>query len=124
MLIDITRRIAILISAAVLAASNITSAYAEKKEANTVVSSSEAAELDDELTYQSMELYPNGESSEQVITLDGMMPDGAEAEAVDVSGEHDGIAAYDITITDGGNEFQPDEADWNTLLAGKHKIYE
>ena len=110
MLIDITRRIAILISAAVLAASNITSAYAEKKEANTVVSSSEAAELDDELTYQSMELYPNGESSEQVITLDGMMPDGAEAEAVDVSGEHDGIAAYDITITDGGNEFQPDEA--------------
>ncbi len=110
MLIDITRRIASLISAAVLAASNLTSVYADKTEANTFVTATEAASQEDELIYQSMELYPNGENSEQVITLDGMMPDGAEAEAVDVSEEHDGIAAYDITITDGVNEFQPDEA--------------
>ena len=37
------------------------------------------------------------------------MPEGAEAVAVDVSDTHEGVAAYDITIKDGGNEFQPDE---------------
>ena len=61
-----------------------------------------------ELMYQSIELYPNGDSSEQSITLEGMMPEGAEADAVDVSEAHEGIAAYDITITAGnGDEFQP-----------------
>lgn len=61
-----------------------------------------------ELMFQSIELYPNGDGSEQSITLEGMMPEGAEADAVDVSEAHEGIAAYDITITAGnGDEFQP-----------------
>ena len=62
-----------------------------------------------ELCYQNIELYPNGENAEQIVTLDGLMPEGATAEAVDVSAEHEGIAAYDITITDGVSEFQPGE---------------
>lgn len=59
--------------------------------------------VDDEpdLTHQSIELYPNGEDAEQIVTLDGMMPEGAEAEAVDVSEDYEGIAAYNITIKDG-----------------------
>lgn len=62
-----------------------------------------------DLTYQSIELYPNGEDAEQIVTLDGMMPDGAKAEAVDVSEDYDGAAAYDITIRDGRKEYQPGE---------------
>ncbi|MBR4628601.1 MAG: hypothetical protein IKO47_13080 [Ruminococcus sp.] len=62
-----------------------------------------------DLTYQSIELYPNGEEAEQVVTLDGLMPERAEAEAIDVSEEYDGVAAYDITITDDGEEYQPGE---------------
>ena len=58
---------------------------------------------------QSFELYPNDDEPEQVITLEGSMPEGVEAEAVDVSEEHDAIAAYDITLTDRGMEYQPDE---------------
>ena len=46
------------------------------------------------LTEQSISLYPNGEAAEQVITLNGMMPEGATAEAVDVSEFHEGAAAY------------------------------
>lgn len=73
-------------------------------------SSSAVAESDKPLTQQSIELYPNGEESDEVITLEGMMPEGAEAEAVDVSAEHDGIA-YDITILDGDEEYQPAEGE-------------
>ena len=61
-----------------------------------------------ELCQQSFELHPDSGSDEQLIRLDGLMPEGAEAEAIDVSDDYDGIAAYDITITDGGKEFQPD----------------
>ena len=68
-----------------------------------------SAEDTPELCYQNIELYPNGEDAEQVVTLDGLMPEGAEAEAVDVSDEHEGIAAYDITITDGWRDYQPGE---------------
>lgn len=132
MLKNITRRIVSFISAAVLAASNISPVFTIADEtafSHTAVSTSEtgavnesatknAAEVstetatdmtDTELTYQSIELHPNGEEAEQIITLDGMLPEGAEAEAVNVSEEHDGIAAYDITITDGENEYQPGE---------------
>lgn len=62
----------------------------------------------EELCHKSIELHPNGEQAEEVITLDGMMPEDATAKAVDVSGEHEGIA-YDITINDGSEEYQPDE---------------
>lgn len=67
----------------------------------------QAAENETQLLRQSFELYPNEEDTDKVITLDGLMPEGAEAEAVDVSDEYDGFAAYDITITDGEDEFQP-----------------
>lgn len=116
---------------------------------------------EDDLCYQSIDLYPNGEDSEEVVTLDGDMPEGATAEAVDVTDKcvdgslyddlsaeiqiptdntyfatgsdaelatpADGIetvststdaeddldnysvlAAYDITISDGNEEYQPD----------------
>ena len=64
----------------------------------------------DELTRQSFELYPNGEEAEQVVSLDGLMPENAEVTVEDVSGERDALAAFDITITDeNNNEFQPDE---------------
>ena len=62
-----------------------------------------------EFCQQSFELYPNSEDAGQVITLEGEMPEYVKAEAIDVSEEYDGIAAYDITITDGGEEYQPDE---------------
>lgn len=98
MLQKMTKRIISVLMAAVLTASNvmpIAPIFAEEDESD--------------LTYQSLELYPNGEEAEQVVTLDGMMPEGAEAEVVDVSDDHEGIAAYDITITDGGEEYQPGE---------------
>ena len=61
-----------------------------------------------ELCQQSFELHPDSGSDEQLIRLDGLMPEGAEAKAIDVSDDYDGITAYDITITDGCKEFQPD----------------
>lgn len=66
-------------------------------------------ESEPELCHQSIDLYPNGEDAEQVIMLDGLMPEGATAEAKDVSDEHEGCAAYDITINDGNSEYQPGE---------------
>ncbi len=57
---------------------------------------------------QNFEIHPNSNNSDQLITLDGLMPEGAKAEAVDVTDEYDGIAAYDITITAGDEEYQPD----------------
>ena len=78
-------------------------AYAETLE-NTAVCTDEC-----ELLHQTFELYPNGEQAEQVITLEGMMPDGAEASAKDVSDEYGGIAAYDISIISDGGEYHPDE---------------
>ena len=75
----------------------------------TTASASETEPTDpSELSHQSIELYPNGEDAQEVVSLEGLMPEGATAEAVDVSEEHDGVAAYDITITDGDEEFQPD----------------
>ena len=61
-------------------------------------------------THQSIELYPNGRQSAESVTLDGMMPRGAVATAVDVSDDYTGLAAYDITITKSGNEYQPTES--------------
>ena len=85
----------------------LASAFDEGSLADVFFAEEQAEET--ELCQQSFELYPNGEDAGQVITLEGEMPEGAEAEAIDVSEEHDGIAAYDITITDGGEEYQPDE---------------
>ena len=45
------------------------------------------------------------------VALDGLMPKGALAEAVDVTAgrNENTIAAYDITILNGGKEYQPSE---------------
>ena len=66
-----------------------------------------AADTDPGLTYQSIELFPNGRLADQVVTLDGMMPEGASVRAVDVSDDFEGAAAYDITIKDGRVDYQP-----------------
>ncbi len=73
--------------------------------ANAAAESGEAV-----LTEQSISLYPNGEEAEQIITLNGLMPEGATAEAVDVSELHEGVSAYDITISSGEQEYQPGAA--------------
>ena len=93
-----------LLAAIVMSSSSVSPVYAED-----IVTTEAVTEEVSDLTFQSLELYPNGEEAEQVVTLDGLMPEGAEATAVDVSDEHDGIAAYDITITDGENDYQPGE---------------
>ena len=91
----ITKRIVSILAATVLTMSNVTSVYAVG-----YVPEQESSDL----THQKIELYPDEESDEKTVTLEGLMPEEAEASAVDVSDEHEGIAAYDITITDGGNE--------------------
>lgn len=96
----ITKRIVSIFAAAVLTMSNITSVYAVDS-----VPEQEGSDL----THQTIELYPDEESDEKTVTLEGLMPEDAEATAVDVSDEHEGIAAYDITITDGWKEYQPGE---------------
>lgn len=93
-----TKRIARFIVSTVMATSNV-----------MPMASIVSENIEPDLTYQSIELYPNGEEAEQIVTLDGMMPEGAKATAVDVSEEHDGIAAYDITIKNGWREYQPGE---------------
>ena len=119
------KRIVSFIAATVLTMSNITSVYAENittattetttaatetaTEAGTTTEPSTASQDDSDLTHQTFELYPDEESDDKTVTLAGLMPEGAEAVAVDVSDTHEGVAAYDITIKDGGNEFQPDE---------------
>ena len=57
-------------------------------EATTAVT--EQADNNDTLRQQSFELHPNSENSGQIIKLNGLMPEGAEAEAVDVSDDYDG----------------------------------
>ena len=75
-----------------------------------------------ELCHQSLSLCPDGSGADTTVTLYGMMPEGASAEAVDVSrkfpepddvsdetdSEATVIAAYNITILDGEREYQPD----------------
>ena len=86
--------------------------------------------VDEEAAFQqlSFELYPNEQESEKTVTLNGMMPKDASAEAVDVTNDFSDVdsfdienndetenptaavlAAYNITITDGENEYQPGE---------------
>ena len=67
---------------------------------------------DQELEHQNIELYPDEADPEKTITLDGMMPKEAIAEVADVTEQSETdnvIAAYDITIVDGEEEYQPGE---------------
>lgn len=74
---------------------------------------------------QSIELYPEGKKADKTVTLNGLMPKDATADAVDVTDDYSGgsesaalsdnnasasvIAAYDITIKDGKKDYQPDK---------------
>lgn len=75
----------------------------------SLAADSTSGENSTELCMQSFELYPNEEDQEKTITIEGEMPEGALPEAVDVSEEYDGIIAYDISISDDGEEYQPNE---------------
>lgn len=109
----LSQRIVSFIAAAALTMSNITSVHAADITTSTTTSETdvETTTISEEtdLTYQVIELYPDEEEDEKSVTLNGLMPDGAEATVIDVSDTHDGVAAYDITITDGQLEFQPSE---------------
>ena len=84
----------------------------------------------EEYLEQSFELYPDEKNNEKYITLNGIMPENAFAEAVDVTEEYSDIegfrtdsdtkstdnteeaavlAAYDISITGKKGDFQPIE---------------
>ena len=73
---------------------------------------------------QSLEVYPDRQNNEKYITLNGIMPENASAEAVDVTSEYSEgfpiasdkndntqsaelLAAYDISITGKKGDFQP-----------------
>ena len=73
---------------------------------------------------QSLELYPDEKNNEKYITLNGVMPENASAEVVDVTEQYSGnfrpvtntggntdetsvLAAYDISITGKKGDFQP-----------------
>lgn len=75
-----------------------------------------------EFYQQSFKLYPDDNDSTKTISLNGLMPKGSSAEAVDVTREYSEddkiadesssesvVAAYDITITKGKKEYQPGE---------------
>ena len=77
----------------------------------------------EEYLEQSLELYPDKKNNEKYITLNGVMPENAFAEAVDVTAEYTDLdskltdnateaavlAAYDISITGNKGDFQPIE---------------
>ena len=84
-----------------------------------------AAEDTEDYCHLSLELYPEGETAEKTVVLNGVMPKEASATAVDVTDDFIGreggtdlseenphaslLAAYDITITDKSGEYQPDQ---------------
>lgn len=71
------------------------------------------------LSNKSIEMNLNTEEADSKVTLNGMMPHNAVATVTDVTEDYAGegglfettsvIAAYDITITHGGTEYQPGE---------------
>ena len=73
----------------------------------------------EEYLEQSLELYPDEKNNGKYITLNGVMPENASAEAVDVTAEYSELAdhatessvlaAYDISITGKKGDFQPIE---------------
>ena len=67
---------------------------------------------DTELEHQNIEICPDETDPEKTVVLDGLMPKEATAEVVDVTEQSETenvIAAYDITIVDGEEEYQPGE---------------
>ena len=77
---------------------------------------SAAGDTSSELLETSFELTPNDADPDVTITLNGMMPKNAAAEATDVTDNMENpdedsavISAYDISINSGAGEFQPAE---------------
>ena len=84
----------------------------QEEETETATEISLRASEEDDLTHQCIELYPDDQDKEKTVTLQGLMPENAAAEVVDVtdqSTEENVLAAYDISISDGEKEYQPGE---------------
>ena len=108
---------------------------ADNSDVQTVDSGVTAVALvkDTGLRHLNFEIHPEG--SEALVVLDGMMPREASAEAYDVTGEQadsDGettLAAYDISIINGDDEYQPGnqpvrvEITDSRITAGKIALY-
>ena len=90
---------------------------------------SEPCEIDEDVTgialvkdtgyrHLNFEIFPEDGVLDKSVILDGLMPKEARAEAVDVTGNEDPvIAAYDITVFDGNNTYQPgDERPINVTI--------
>ena len=80
------------------------------------VSAAEEPQTEDVLLETSLEVTPNEDDPDVTITLNGMMPKDAAAEATDVTADMEDpaddtsvLAAYDISIYDGEGAFQPAE---------------
>ena len=80
------------------------------------ISVASVSDTESELQEMSFELTPKKSDSDVMITLNGMMPENAAPEATDVTNDMEKpdndtsvLAAYDISIVDGDNEFQPAE---------------
>ena len=80
------------------------------------LAASAAADAESDLLERSFELTPNDAAPDVTITLNGMMPENAAAEATDVTADMEDpaddtsvLAAYDISIYDGEGAFQPAE---------------
>uniref|UniRef100_UPI0025EBDEB5 hypothetical protein n=1 Tax=uncultured Ruminococcus sp. TaxID=165186 RepID=UPI0025EBDEB5 len=109
MLKSFKKRIFSFMAAAVMAVTNTLPTAPLRVFSEEITTNTETVTEDSGLVMQTLEVSPDEENSDTLITLEGMMPEDAEASAVDVSEDFEGIAAYDITITSGEGEFQPDE---------------
>lgn len=130
-----------LTAAAASAVMLVSAAAAPSVSALSAANADASAQTD--LCRTELTLFPNGTQTETVVTLCGMMPEGATAEAVDVTVDYaatDGtvtqkrgaefaeehsvsvLAAYDITISDGRKEFQPDESSPITVTISSAEI--
>jgi hypothetical protein len=99
------------VTAAVMTISCGSSVFAEESDISEAEPETAASETqgETELTHMTFELYPDDQSDEKTVTLEGLMPESAEATAIDVTDRHEGIVAYDITIKDRWSDYQPDK---------------
>ena len=90
------------------------------------ITATDPADAQDDLKHMCISLSPDGAADDRSVTLEGLMPQNASAEAVNVSEDYAAfdartaemytaapedaalLAAYDITISDGRSEYQPD----------------
>lgn len=77
----------------------------------TLSADTETESTTEEKVEQNFKIYPNDDNKKQYVKLEGNMPEGASCEVKDVTKKHKGILAYDITINDGDDEYQPGKKD-------------